>query len=249
MFSPKNTHVGGRRPPQREILDPPLDRSITLEVDPSETILGVKSKFKEKEKVPVDQQRLTYMGIELEDGHSISDYNIRKDSTLELVLIHVKTHTGKSITLVVKPSDTIENIKTKIQDKDGISPGKQGLIFAAELLEDGLTLPDYKIQKGSTLLIEQLQKFDVPINIQMPNGKILTFEVEPADSTESVKAKIQDIEEIPTGQQKLGFFAERQLEDDYIVSYYEIKGDSTLFLEHKPKQEIEVLVRTAFRHH
>ena len=61
------------------------DGSITLEVDPSETILSVKSKFKEKEKVPVDQQRLTYMGIELEDGHSISDYNIRKDSTLELV--------------------------------------------------------------------------------------------------------------------------------------------------------------------
>ena len=174
----------------------------------------------------------------------MSDYNIQEGSMLRLLilesdmLIFVRTLTGKEISLIVKANDSIENVKCNIQDKEGIPPDQQRLIYAGQRLYGGLILSDYNIQKESTIHLVPRLRGSMEIFVKTPTGKIVCLDIKPSDMIENVTAKIGAI---PPDQQQLNF-AGQELNNGRRVSDYNIQKGSMLHLQ--VRCSMDIFIRT-----
>ena len=135
-------------------------RIISLNVEPTDTILCVKAIIHNIDGIPSDQQKLIYNGNELEDCKTLAECNIQNESTLNLTLIlksspkkyFMKTKAGKTITFYISCVDKIKSVKAIIQKLEGIPRDLQKLIYNGKQLKDDRTLANYNICPKATII-------------------------------------------------------------------------------------------------
>ena len=221
------------------------EKTITLEIDPGDTVKDVKVKIQDIEGIPQDQQSLIFSGKWLSYDRTLSHYNIQKGSTLHVLCSHsygifVTTLTGKTLRYEVDASTIIESVKAQIDDDEGIPPDAQRLIFKGKQLEDSRTLSDYNIQNEATIyIVLRPRGGGMAIHVRTHSGNTITFCVDPRDTIKNVKAIIHDKEGIPPDEQRL-VFEGRQLEDDHTLSDYNIEGGSHLQLH----RHLQIFLKT-----
>lgn len=142
--------------------------------------------------------------------------------------INIKSITGKLVTLEVDPSHSVEEVKQMIQEIEEIPVSQQNLYFSGELLDNYLTMSNYIAQPAQNF--ELRLKTEMLIFVKTLTGKIINMELEPLNTLEDMKLKLQNNHGIPRDQQRL-IFAGRQMDDDFrTLSDYNIQNESTIHL-------------------
>jgi hypothetical protein len=194
------------------------------------TIKVIKSMVQEREDIPVHKQRLCFGGKELKDYSTLKDYNIYKESTLELILLmrlNVKGKNGKIVKLYLDENDTICDVKQMIRESMfNIPVYKQRLLFCGEQLHDSSTLKSCNIQNNSTL---ELTMVPFKLNVKTQDGKVIELSVTEENAIYEVKQMIQECEGIPSYKQRL-FFGRNQLRGSCTLKLCGIQEESTLEL-------------------
>ncbi|RWR81151.1 Ubiquitin, related [Cinnamomum micranthum f. kanehirae] len=214
-----------------------VTKTIALDIKRSDTIRDVKARFRDEEGIPENLQEIFFAGNHLNNNQTLAGCNIQKYSTLHMFVhstagmqIFVKIpSTGKSVTLDVKPWDTIQNIKAIIHDKERVPPEQQTLIYAGRTLEDSQTLAAYNILATSTLhlVIRPTDKLQIFINT--PHGENIMLDVKIWYTIEDVKVMIESFLGVPLNAQQL-IHAEKTLTDSCTLIDYNISQGSTLHL-------------------
>ena len=221
------------------------DKFIKIKVKLSNHIEDVKAKVQAKEDIPPEQKFFIYAGNLLEDGRTLSEYNVQRGCTVLMVCDHMQINvranrSGETFPLEVSSCELVEDVKYNIQVKKGIPADQQGLVCPPFVLEDGLNLFEYHIKEHDTIeLMPSL--LCMPIYVKMREGMAIPLEVENCYSIADVKTQICSKGGIPPAEQCL-FFAGKALEDGYTLSDYKVDRKSTLYVF--PSHAMVIFVKT-----
>ena len=209
-------------------------KTITLEVDNSDTVESAKCKIEDKDGLPVNRQCLVYGGREMQNDKRLGEYHVRRASTLHLYMclsctgamqVHVKTPSGKTISIEVWREDTIETVKRAIQAQIGVPVDQQRLSLCGRQLNKDDRLQRYGIGEGSELGLAVV----IPVSIKMLTGESFSLELETSESIEEVKNKIKEKTGIVPEQQRL-VYTGKPLDDNGALSNHDIRKGAEIYL-------------------
>ena len=201
---------------------------LTVQCSLMDHILSIKEKIKKQTGQPLDHQILRHEAKILEDDKTLAFYNIPKDSVLTLtyrIELVVKECNGKGLTLFSSPDDTIDNLKSMIEQHERIPAERQRLFYGESELHKGNTLSYYGITKSSTLQF----RLWIHIFVKTSTEKTIQLKVLESDTVSHVKELIQKEENIHPCRQMLTFNT-RSLEDTSSLSHYNIQHNDTINL-------------------
>ena len=206
-----------------------IEEIISLKVNDTDTINVVKSKIQAKGGIRHDFNRLWGSGKWLKDDRTLLDYNIKEGSTLALteswleeieIKIIVRTLTGKKIDLQISNFATVQCVKEMIQDREGIPPDQQRIIYLGQQLADDHLLIFYDICNDSLIhLILRLRGGQLRITVKYFKTLLIDFQMSP--SVRQIKERIEELEGYPLALQKLTLYG-RVLDDDSIYPAQEL---------------------------
>ncbi|KAK1438155.1 hypothetical protein QVD17_03958 [Tagetes erecta] len=225
------------------------DKTICVKVNDSDTIGSVKLKIQAQEKIPFEEQELSFNGIVLDNVNTLANLPIMKESlmlmckSVELMELFVTTHSGNTVSLSVKPTHTISDVKLLLVRKLAIPWDQQVLIFNKLVLGDSGTLFDFSINTKSTLMLLRKARVTIRLFIKTLNGEIITLDVKPSDTIETIKGMISMKVSIARDEQEL-IFNGMVLDNDDTLADYQIKQESTLTLMRFSSGFMRVFIET-----
>ena len=226
----------------------PFHAPMRVDVHKSDTIATVKTKV---QRILVDlaadeqvefpefnphEQELMIAGKRLNNEQVLGELEIKDGDTLHLLFtqrqrsleeIVIKTFSGDSFTVQVTPNDTVEIVKTKIYERQGISPESQKIKYAGRELENDIQLRDLNVHTATTFYLEVIQPPKIYIKPLM--GEAVALDFDPNVTIAEVKSEIQEKVGINSNQVSL-LFGGKELEDEQMLSSYGIQDKSTIYM-------------------
>ena len=211
-------------------------QTISVKVTPQDTVRDVKQKIFEQEGIPVDKQRMIFVGEQLNDDDRLLDHRIEHESAVHLVFrsglsfqIFVQTRNGRTMVFECQPTTTVEKVKERVYSRERLHIDLQQLTFQGTVLENQSTLQECGIEHNSVIELSLQEGRNTQIFIALPENDTLSLWVNCEHTIAQLKQQIAERKNIPVGEQEI-FFARQKLDDERTLVSYVIEENHMLHL-------------------